>query len=639
MEAKEFMRNYILNKFTTTSKGDKLNILKRQDTTSENFGYASIQAGEYIVFYENNTQGTGMNFYIYDKNMNLVKTEELTDNWINVVGETLKQDEDGNFYLVGNMNPSETTGGTTYYSLILLNNIITQTPIIRKWYKLNKMGITYAHDCQKRIGSADYLFIFEQSRTVSGITVYDLYFVEFNISIQNGNSYVKWVYKDYRSYSSALDQLAQIGYLYNEESSKILVLTKKTNSILVNLVNLDNDYEINAVNEISLGNGVEISKTLNETTHNLLNDKSILVNGISSFVFIRESSNKMVQYNILDKFTNPKDANISVSNPVDYIFNNNYVGFISGTPGNYSLKLYEYELTETSITISSNYISYSFNFEYDITQYLLKMNLINTKVYNLNYIAFIIVEIAGNGQAIIVTTDNGIESYIDFNTLIPKYLNLYNNEILFSRELTNKSIIGNQMNAEINIPYSMLNNISIMIEDLISETNNVETKTELITKNIYESLYLNFIKHINVIDNNFNKNELQNEISNLLTKSVYDTKQISERNYNKIAPIWYAKLIKTDGTELVFSIGQNAIEQVSDDEYIISIAVDGRNAEKLQILAKDKKTPYVTIPLHTVNKVIIVRQTLQLSDTFVKYLVTENNEYILTEDEEFIILE
>lgn len=638
METKKFVKDYILSELTLTPKTNKLNILNKDEGTSENFGYASLQAGIYTVFYENNSSGTGMNFYIYDKNMQLIKTEQLTDNWITVVGTTLKQDEDGNFYLLGDMNPNESAGGTTYYSLILLNNIITDTPIIRKWYKLNKMGITYAHDVQKRVGRSDYLFTYEQSRNVGSI-VYDLYFVEFNINIQYGNSYIKWVYKGYSSYSSALDQLAQIGYLYNEESSKILVLRKKTNSIQLNLVNLDNDYETDTLNEISFGDGVEISKTLNETTHNLLNDKSILVNGISNFVFIRNSSNTLVQYNILDNFTTPKVANVPVSNLVDFIFNNNYIGYISGTPGDYTLTLYEYELTETSIIISNDYISFTFDFEDDITQYLLNMNLINTKVYNLNYIAFILVEIAGNGYATIVTTDNGINSYVDYNTLIPKYLNLYNDNILFSRELTNKSIIGNQMNAEINVPYSMLNNVSIKIEDLISETNNVETKTKLINKNIYESLYLNFIKHINVIDNNFNKNELQNEISSLLTKSIYDTKEIAQSNYNYTAPIWYAKLIKTDGTELIFSLGETAIEQISENEYLINIAVNGIGAEKLEILAKDKKTPYVTIPLHTVNKIILIKQKLKFDDTFIKYLVTENNEYLLTEEDKFIIME
>lgn len=638
METKKFVKDYILSELTLTPKTNQLNILSKDEGTSENFGYASLQAGIYTVFYENNSSGTGMNFYIYDKNMQLVKTEQLTDNWITVVGTTLKQDEDGNFYLLGDMNPNESAGGTTYYSLILLNNIITDTPIIRKWYKLNKMGITYAHDVQKRVGRADYLFTYEQSRNVGSI-VYDLYFVEFNINIQYGNSYIKWVYKAYSSYSSALDQLAQIGYLYNEESSKILVLRKKTNSIQLNLVNLDNDYETDTLNEISFGDGVEISKTLNETTHNLLNDKSILVNGISSFVFIRNSSNTLVQYNILDNFTTPKVVNVPVSNPVDYIFNNNYIGYVSGTPGDYTLTLYEYELTETSIVISNNYISFTFDFEDDITQYLLNMNLINTKVYNLNYIVFILVEIAGNGYATIVTTDDGINFYTDYNTLIPKYLNLYDDNILFSRELTNKSIIGNQMNAEINVPYSMLNNVSIKIEDLISETNNVETKTKLINKNIYESLYFNFIKHINVIDNNFNKNELQNEISSLLTKSIYDTKEIAQNNYNYTAPIWYAKLIKTDGTELIFNLGETAIEQISENEYLINIAVNGIGAEKLQILAKDKKTPYVTIPLHTVNKIILIKQKLKFDDTFIKYLVTENNEYLLTEEDKFIIME
>lgn len=166
------------------------------------------------------------------------------------------------------------------------------------------------------------------------------------------------------------------------------------------------------------------------------------------------------------------------------------------------------------------------------------------------------------------------------------------------------------MSAEVNVPYSMLNR-TFTVEQLISQTYKVlSNENKVINKNIYESLYLNFIKHINVIDNNFGKNELQNDISALLTKSVYS---LPQENYDK-APIGYAKVFTTDGQELIFSIGSNAITQLGDYEYQISIAVNGNNANKLQILAKDKQTPYVTIPLHAVNKVILLKQNFRIEE-------------------------
>lgn len=625
----EFVKDYILSQIEPTTPSNQINILTQEEHTSENFGYAYVQCGDYIVFYDN--VELGMVFYVYDKSMNLIKTETLEDD-VSAVGVTLKQDENGNFYFLGNVE----SGSTTYYSLILLNNIIKEHPVIRKWYKLEPMGITYAHDCQKKIGSANYLFVYEKSRSVSGSTVFDLYLVEFIISVQNGNSHTTWVYKNYSSLSSTLDTLIPVGYQYNEEISKLLVIKKRSDRLLVNLINLSgSDWQSDTTNEISLGNGVEISKTLNETTYDLLSDNSVIVNGINSFVFIRNSDSKMVQYNILDNFTNPKSIDLPGATVIDYVFNNNYVGFVRGYVGEYTLRLYKYELTENSIIISDNYLEFTFDYEYDITEYILNMSLINTNIYNLVYIAFVLVEISGNGVSVIITSDNSSEEYTNYNLLVPSYVNLSDNSAnLFSRKITNKTIVGNQMSAEVNVPYSMLNDIYILNEKLMSETNAILfNENKEIIKNSYESLYLNFIQYINVIDNNFGKNELQNSISNLLCKSLFDK---SEENYN-VAPIGYAKIDTIDGQEIIFTIGNDLIEPVSPNEFIINIAINGHNVNRLQILAKDKQTPYVTIPLYSIDNVILIKQRVLINNSFDNRIITENNEFIITENNEFVI--
>lgn len=632
----EFIKNYIFSQIEPTTPGNQMNILSREDKTSENFGYSYVQCGDYIVFYENSSITPGMKFYIYDKTMHLVKTENLMDNWINIVGETLKQDENGNFYLLGYMNPEETAQGTTYYSLILLNNIIKETPVIRKWYKLEPLGIGYAFDCQKKIGSADYLFVYQQLRVEEGLDYYDLYLVQFTISVQNGNSVTKWVYKNCNLNVPLISGLGQIGCQYNQEISKILVVFELTGKIEIVLINLDNNWQFDEINELSLGNGIEITRLLDENVHNLSEKNSVLVNGINSFVFIREDTNKVVQYNTLDDFSNPIIATLPIpSSAVEYVINANFIGTIFRVgPEKYLLEIYPYELTENSIEISNKYLLINFSYLYDISEYRLHMSLINTNVYNLNYITFILEEISGLGVAIIVSTDNGLTEYTDLDSLVPEYVNLSNGSIIFSRKLTNESIIGNQMSAEINVPYSMLNDTQISAEQLISKTNKtLSNESMIINKNIYESLYLNFIKHINVIDNNFDKNELQNNISSLLTKSIFSTPR---ENY-EVAPIGYVKTFTKDGQELIFTLGSNSIEQIGENEYLINIAVNGNNVEKIQILAKDRQTPYITIPLYSVDGVILIKQKLIINNTFDEFIMSENNEFIITENNEFII--
>ena len=594
---KEFIKDYILSQITPTTPSNEIQILNKTQEQGYSSGWFVLETEENIVLYNNASSSIGMNLKIYDKNMNLIKTEYISN--IYLFGE-LKQAEDGNFYLTSNYYTSQST---SYFSLILLNDIIHQTATIRKWYNLAPYGIT-EHSyfaCQKRNGMADYLF--------SWINGNNLYFTELNISVQNGNTIKKW---NYQGYVGGQTGVIKYGYLYNEDNSKILVVKSGNFGTRATLITLDIDGVIEETNILSTANGnILIDNTNPNAVRASGLTANLIVNGISSYTIILDSNKNLAQANITTNFQTLVQKAITIENPYCYIFNNKMVGYLIDNQDNtYSVYLKDYELLENDIQISNKYITFDFEFEDDIEQYGQTMQIVNIKNYNLNSILFNFVEIAGNETNIIIQTDNSVQEYQDYNSLVPSYVNIANGNILFSRKLTNKSIIGNQMSAEVNVPYSMLNR-TFTVEQLISQTYKVlSNENKVINKNIYESLYLNFIKHINVIDNNFGKNELQNDISALLTKSVYS---LPQENYDK-APIGYAKVFTTDGQELIFSIGSNAITQLGDYEYQISIAVNGNNANKLQILAKDKQTPYVTIPLHAVNKVILLKQNFRIEE-------------------------
>lgn len=606
---KEFIKDYILSQVEQTTPNNQIQILNEIEQTSENFGYSYVQTKDNVVFYANSENG--MMFYVYDRYFNLIKQEELTTNALRIVGETLKVDENGNFYMVGYVTP--TNSNTEVYALILLNNLVSDTAQLRKYYKLSDYGISpdvLGLNCQKRQGSADYLFVYEKERIVSSTHYFDLTFTQLTISVQNGNSTTTWSYQGYQVNESIYINFLGIGFQYNQEASKILVVNYGNTDFnrRITLINLG-ERNTTGTTYLTTENGIDLDKMLDIETYQVLNGTDVVVNGIQSIVFINSSDWWLAQYNIVDNYTTPIKRQIKEEYSNRYILTNDYVAYITGTEGNYILNVKKYELTENDIKISSNVLKIPFYFEYDLS-YISKINLININTYNLSSICMVLIEEAGTGITTIVQTDNSVAEYQDFNSLVPSYVNISNGNILFSRQLTNESIIGNQMSAEVNVPYSMLNR-SFSVEQLISQTYKaLSNENKTINKNIYESLYLNFIKHINVIDNNFGKSELQNDISALLTKSIFS---LPEENYG-IAPIGYAKIFTKDGQELIFSIGQNAIEQIGEYEYQISIAVNGNNADKLQILAKDKQTPYVTIPLHTVDRVILLKQNLRIEE-------------------------
>lgn len=594
---KDFVKDYILSQITQTTPSNELKILNKTEEQGYSSGWFVLETTENVILYNNASSTIGMNFKIYDKNMNLEKTEYIAN--ILLYGE-LKQAEDGNFYLASNYYINQST---SYFSLILLNDIIHETATIRKWYKLEPYGIT-EHSyfaCQKRIGSADYLFTWQGTS--------NLYFAELNISVQNGNSIKKWAYQNYVSGQTGI---IKYGYLYNEETSKVLIVKSGSFGTRATLITLDIEGTIEETNILSVANGnVLIDYTNSNAVMTTGLTANLIVNGIQSYTIIKNSNKRLTQSNISSNFQTLIQKQIALESPYCYILNSKMVGYIVNNQDNtYSVYLKDYELLENDIKISDNYLKFDFEFDYDIEEYGQTLQITNIRNYNLNSIMFDFVEIAGNEINIILQTDNSIEEYSDYNSLVPNYVNLYDDDILFSRKLTNESIIGNQMSAEVNVPYSMINR-TISIERLISKTFKViSNENKIINKNIYESLYFNFIKHINVIDNNYGKNELQNDISALLTQSIFATPQ---ENYTE-APIGYVKIFKTDGQQLIISLQPGDITQISQYEFLITIAINGNNTDKIQILAKDKKTPYVTIPLHSVNKIILVKQNFKIEE-------------------------
>ena len=67
------------------------------------------------------------------------------------------------------------------------------------------------------------------------------------------------------------------------------------------------------------------------------------------------------------------------------------------------------------------------------------------------------------------------------------------NKIVFARGLYNKQIYNNQTTSSIEIPSGYLNDIAITNENIISKDNTtLITENQNITKNNYETLFLNF---------------------------------------------------------------------------------------------------------------------------------------------------
>lgn len=131
------------------------------------------------------------------------------------------------------------------------------------------------------------------------------------------------------------------------------------------------------------------------------------------------------------------------------------------------------------------------------------------------------------------------EPYTNYNSLIPKQGEVYsNNKLVFARNLYNKTINNNTTVSTIQIPNSYLNNIDLSTKTLISETNNILINdTNIIQKNIYETLFLNYINTIDVLDEDTNTlypeaGTYVNQNTNIGTEANMETTFISKIRLN-----------------------------------------------------------------------------------------------------------
>lgn len=183
------------------------------------------------------------------------------------------------------------------------------------------------------------------------------------------------------------------------------------------------------------------------------------------------------------------------------------------------------------------------------------------------------------------------DSYIDTNCLIPNISYLYSNsKLVYARTLYNKQVNGNTTTSTVEVPYNYLNEISIQPNQLLGQTNLIlNNDTNSITKNIYETLDINFINTITMQDND-------NSI-NLSGASRLNASATSTNDYSN-AQIGYYRLNYTDGTIEDFKI--NPSEYTTIDEYsgTYNFVVYVKKAiNNINILSNDKMTVYATLNL------------------------------------------
>lgn len=202
---------------------------------------------------------------------------------------------------------------------------------------------------------------------------------------------------------------------------------------------------------------------------------------------------------------------------------------------------------------------------------------------------------------------NGLE-YDDYNEIIPNYVNIYNNEdVVFSRNLYNLSLINNYSIASIQIPNNYLNEILLTKNELVGKTNKILVE-ELngISKNIYEALYLNYINTIKVIDND---NIYRQSISTYINQNV-NTGTKANHNNSKCTKV---RINYMDNSTKIFDIIWVGIDNFHKKTEF-TVYVD-KLINNIDFISNDETTTYITItPEFELNKYYTIKQKLRIGD-------------------------
>lgn len=246
------------------------------------------------------------------------------------------------------------------------------------------------------------------------------------------------------------------------------------------------------------------------------------------------------------------------------------------------------------ISQRSFYVGSNFN--------LLQITPYNNNLRNPTWYFPIVKEIYNQNQY------NG-ESYIDVNTFIPSYANLYSNgSIIFSRNLYNISKQNNMTMSSVEIPNNYLNNLTITQNDLISETNfQMNSDDTQWSKNIYEVVDLNFLNTITIIDEDTDTPYLEGAIK--LNNAITDGTLTDYQN----TPCNKFRINYADNTTAVDDIVWTSIDS-THYQTTMTFYVD-KNIISIDLISNDETIIYLTIPLNVdIGKTYTINQKIKIGE-------------------------
>lgn len=194
------------------------------------------------------------------------------------------------------------------------------------------------------------------------------------------------------------------------------------------------------------------------------------------------------------------------------------------------------------------------------------------------------------------TKYNG-QSYINTNALIIDNAEIYsNNSLVFARSLYNKTLNNGTTTSTIEIPNNYLNYIDLTSKNLLSQTNLTLVKdTNMLQKNEYETVYMNFINTLLIADRN-NATQVLNQQASTYLNSAINT----DDSYDNAKLYENILITYQDGSTAEIKYGLEDVTDTSEN-IVFGIYVD-KPINDAKIVSNDKTITYQIIDLTSLEQ-------------------------------------
>lgn len=518
-------------------------------------------------------------------------------------GTTLKgikamgQNEDGRFTIIENRDTS--LSSMSAYRFVIVNNFTaTGTLILKQSYNLPS-GInlltTFDRSFEKHIykspNSGEYIF---QADSLDSLEGANAILITLKIEVGQSPQWNTYSYKGDYTYG---------GYKASnilptwDSSGNLTVLLSGTGRKVIN--NAVNTYY--AVIKFSSGNFTKLFEdNVGVNTDAEIAYSQIISEGKSVLCYSENTRNKkntqITVYNnalrtpLLVESTDTSDSLVDDFN-IQTIGNETLIAFYDysdSTSGNINLYRVDvnnilqniYTLTNTTFNysygnlfmVTKNYNLYQWNFSNTDTTF------IGYELYNyFNY----------NGNPYYDTLCVSPHDSIFYGTVSNKELPI------FARNLYNKTISGPLTVSTVQVPNMLLNNLNIQKEQLYSYTNlRVGEFTSTVSKNVYETVNVNFNNTLSIS----NKNDVSNPLYNLPGASSLNTNASadSQTNYNNIYLNKY-RINYADGSQRVFTLTESQKSLSPEVTAIANISFSfilSKKATSIELISNDEQVVY-----------------------------------------------